>query len=84
MKRHRRIAAKISSEHQLQVATTIQIVDLVLHELAEAVAGGNTIDLPGAGTLYAEQVPERRDHHPSTGAAIATSASVRVAFRPAP
>ncbi|KKB75890.1 hypothetical protein VW35_19235 [Devosia soli] len=81
MKLSDHIAAKIASEHQMEAATAMHIVDRVMHELAEAIVGGSTIDFPGAGTLYAEQVPERRDHHPSTGEAIATSASVRVAFR---
>lgn len=78
-----RLAAKIVSAHQMKVATAMQIVDLVLNELAEAVADGDTIDIPGVGTLHAETVPERRDYNPSTGAPETTPSSVRVTFRPA-
>lgn len=76
------VAAKIASEHQIEAAIATRIVVRVMHELAEAIMGGGTIDFAGAGTLYAEQVPERRDHHPSTGAVVTTPALVRVAFRP--
>lgn len=78
-----RLAARISSEHQLEVATAIQIVDLVLNGLAQAVARGGVVDIPGVGTLRTETVPERRDHHPSTGVAMITPASARVVFEPA-
>ena len=78
-----RLAAKIVSEHQLEAATAMQIVDLVLDGLAEAVADGDTIDIPGVGTLRTETVPERRDYNPSTGAPETTPSSVRVTFRPA-
>ena len=77
-----RLAAKISSEHQLEASTALQIVDMVLNGLAEAVAGGDAVDIPGVGTLRTETVAERLDHHPSTGAAITVPSSARVTFRP--
>lgn len=78
-----RLAGKISSAHQLEGATAIQIVDLVLNGLAEAIVGGDAVEIPGLGALRAETLPERRDLHPSTGAAITIPASTHVIFEPA-
>ena len=49
----------------------------------EAVAAGDENSIPGVGMLRTETVPERRDFHPSTGAAMTNTASPRVVFEPA-
>ena len=78
-----RIAGKVSTVYHLEPAKAAGIVDLVFNEMAEAVSAGDDITILGVGTLRTETVPERRDYHPSTGAAMTTPASVRVVFDPA-
>jgi len=51
--------------------------------LADAIAAGVEIDIPGVGTLRTETIADRLDHHPSTGAAITVPSSASVTFRPA-
>lgn len=78
-----RITGKVSTLYRLEPAEADAIVNLILEEMAEAVAAGDEISIPGVGTLRTETVPERRDYHPSTGAAMTTPASARVVFKPA-
>jgi nucleoid DNA-binding protein len=78
-----RIARTISTAHHIEPFKAAAIVDLVCEEMAKAVAGGDEVIFPGIGVLRSQTAPERRDHHPSTDAAMTIPASTRVMFEPA-
>jgi DNA-binding protein HU-beta len=64
-------------------AQTQRTLDAAFGEIAKALASGETLRLPGFGTLTTKQTTARKGRDPRTGAAIKIAAKRRVVFRPA-
>ncbi|MDQ0839266.1 HU family DNA-binding protein [Sphingomonas faeni] len=58
-------------------------VSAVFAQIAEAVAKGDEVAVPGFGKFTVKDRPEREGRNPGTGEAITIAASKKVTFTPA-
>jgi DNA-binding protein HU-beta len=74
------IADKLATEHSLTKAQCKELVDGVFKAIADALAAGEEVSLPGFGKFKVKATPERDGRNPSTGATIKIAAAKKLTF----
>lgn len=77
------IADHLAGAHGLTKTAAKQVVEDVLKAIADAVAKGDEVSLPGFGKFKVQSKPARTGRNPSTGAAIQIAASKKIVFQAA-
>ena len=77
------IADHLAGAHGLTKTAAKQVVEDVLKAIADAVAKGDEVSLPGFGKFKVQARAARTGRNPATGATMQIVASKKVAFRPA-
>ena len=76
--------AKVAADkHGLTEKQAYELTSGLLDGIAEAVAKGEEVNLPGFGKFKVKDMPERGGRNPSTGEAITIAASKKLTFTPA-
>lgn len=74
------IADAIATSHGIAKTDAKKLVDAVFAVIADGVAKGEEISLPGFGKFKVKDQPERQGRNPSTGEAITIAASKKLGF----
>jgi DNA-binding protein HU-beta len=77
------LADKVAAEHSLPKSKAKQVLESVFAALAEAVAKGDEVTVPGFGKFKASERAAREGRNPATGEVIQIAASRRPTFAPA-
>lgn len=77
------LAEKLATNHDLPKNKAKQILEAAFTSVAEAVARGEEVSIPGFGKFKAADRPARDGRNPATGQAIQIAASRKLAFAPA-
>ncbi len=77
------LAKVVADKHGVTEKQAQGVLKGLLDGIAEAVATGEEVSLPGFGKFKVKDMPERDGRNPATGAAITIAASRKVAFTPA-
>lgn len=73
----------VAESQGLSGAAATKIVDALMNMMAEAVAAGEEVSLPGFGKFRLKDRPARAGRNPATGEAITIAASKKLTFTPA-
>lgn len=77
------LAKSVAESHDMSEAQAKKVTDALLTMIADTIAGGEEVNLPGFGKFKVKDVPERSGRNPATGEAIQIAASKKVSFTPA-
>lgn len=77
------LAKSAADKHGLTEKQAHEVISGLLNGIAETVAKGEEVSLPGFGKFKMKSMPERGGRNPSTGEAITIAASKKVTFTPA-
>ena len=77
------IADHLAGAHGLTKTAAKQVVEDVLKAIADAVAKGDEVSLPGFGKFKVQARAARTGRNPATGATINIAASKKLSFSPA-
>ena len=77
------IADQLAGAHGLTKTAAKQVVEDVLKAIADAVAKGDEVSLPGFGKFKVQARAARTGRNPATGATINIAASKKLSFSPA-
>ncbi len=77
------LAKGVAAATETNEAAAKKAIAAVFDQIAEAVARGEEISLPGFGKFSVKDRPERAGRNPATGEAITIAASKKVLFTPA-
>ena len=77
------LAKGVADKHGVTEKQAHDVFSGLLDGIAEAVAKGEEVALPGFGKFKVKDMPERGGRNPSTGEAITIAASRKVTFTPA-
>jgi DNA-binding protein HU-beta len=77
------LAKSVAESQGLSGPAAKQVVDALLASIADTVASGEEVNLPGFGKFKVKDMPERGGRNPSTGEAITIAASKKLTFTPA-
>lgn len=76
--------AKVAADkHGMTEKQALEVMSGLLDGIAETVAKGEEMNLPGFGKFKVKDMPERGGRNPSTGEAITIAASKKLTFTPA-
>ena len=75
------LAAHVATQTSLPKAQVERAVDAVFSAIGEALAGGESVVIPGFGAFTTKERGARQGRNPRTGEAIAISASRAPAFK---
>ena len=76
------LSAHVATQAVLSKAQAHSAVDAVLSAIAEALARGESVVLPGFGTFTTKMRAARQGRNPHTGESIAIAASKVPSFKP--
>ena len=76
------LSAHVASQTAMSKAQAHSAVDAVLSAIAEALARGESVVLPGFGTFATKTRAARQGRNPHTGESIAIAASRVPSFKP--
>ena len=74
------IADRLADRHEMPRARAKQLVDAILGSIADAVASGEVVSLPGFGKFKVADRPARAGRNPATGERIEIAASRKLTF----
>ncbi len=74
------IADRLADRHEMPRARAKQLVDAILGSIADAVANGEVVSLPGFGKFKVADRPARAGRNPATGERIEIAASRKLTF----
>lgn len=77
------LAKDVAAKHGVTEKQAHDVLSGLLDGIAEAVAKGEEVNLPGFGKFKVKDMPERGGRNPSTGETITIAASKKVTFTPA-
>lgn len=77
------LAKVVADKHGVTEKQAHAVLGGLLDGIAEAVAAGEEVSLPGFGKFKLKDMPERGGRNPATGEAITIAASKKVTFTPA-
>lgn len=77
------LAKAVADQHGLSQGDAQKVVAGVLDGIAEAVARGEEVSLPGFGKFKRKERAAREGRNPATGESIQIAASSGIAFTPA-
>lgn len=77
------LAEKVATEHDLPKAKVKAVLESTFGKLAEAVASGEEVALPGFGKFKLSERAARQGRNPATGEVIQIAASRKPTFAPA-
>ena len=74
------LAEKLAAEHDLPKAQAKRVVGAAFAAVADAVANGQEVTIPGFGKFKASDRAARQGRNPATGETIQIAASRKAAF----
>lgn len=84
MMKKKELAAVISSKTSFSETEILEIFEVAIEEITEALKNGEEVKLFGFGKFVARTYGERNCYNPITGKMITLKASVQPAFVPGP
>ena len=77
------LVEKLATEHDLPRSKAKQVIEAAFAAVAEAIARGEEVSIPGFGKFKVSDRPARNGRNPATGETIQIAASRKAAFAPA-
>lgn len=77
------LASRVAATLMITKAEATNAVNGVFDKLADALASGEKVQIPGLGTFIVKATAARKARNPITGAAVDVPAGKKVAFKPA-
>jgi len=74
------LAEKLATDHDLSKAQAKRVLEAAFAAVADAVASGQEVTIPGFGKFKASDRAARQGRNPATGDAIQIAASKKAAF----
>ena len=75
------LAAQVATQTSLSKVQAERAVDAVFTAIGEALAGGESVTIPGFGTFATTERAARQGRHPRTGEPLAIAASKTPSFK---
>ena len=76
------LVERIAFETGLPKAHAARAIEVMIDTMAQWLAGGDRVAIPGLGSFYTSDRPARQVRNPRTGELVSVSASRTVRFRP--
>lgn len=76
------LVERIAFETGMPKTHAARAIEVMVDALVEWLQGGERVAIPGLGSFYTSQRPEREVRNPRTGALVRVAASRAVRFRP--
>ncbi|MCK9198308.1 DNA-binding protein HU [bioreactor metagenome] len=76
------LAEKIAEKENFTKKAALELVDIVLDQITEALLAGEPVKLSGFGNFSVKEKPARLAKNPITKATVKVPASKKVSFKP--